>query len=156
MLAIGTPGGDDQTERRPAIVIMYIWTAPGVDTAGFHRATGVSDDQYRAQEAAEAALRTGHGGTAYVERVYTAEAAPALSLCYVRTGTGWQARLGQAGHVEWTALTAPGEVTPMETAGSARALTGTAVSNAASTGDRRRHGRRTTWTHRLALRRANG
>lgn len=135
---------------------MYIWTAPGINTAGFHRATGVSDDQYRAQEAAEAALRTGHGGTAYVERVYTAVVAPALSLCYVRTGTGWQAQLGQAGHVEWTAFTAPGEVSPMETAGSARAVTVTPVSDAASTGDRRGHGWRAIRTHRLALRRANG
>lgn len=105
---------------------MYIWTAPGSDTAGFQRATGVSDNQQRAQEAAEAALRTGQGGTAYVERVYTAAAAPALSLCYVRTGTGWQAQLGQAGSVEWTPFVAPGEVTPMGTAGSTRAVTVTA------------------------------
>lgn len=85
---------------------MYIWTAPASSTASFIRATGVSDDQRRAREAAEAALRTGQGSTAYVERVYTAVAAPALSLCYVRTGTGWQAQLGQAGRVEWQPFTA--------------------------------------------------
>jgi hypothetical protein len=94
---------------------MYIWTAPGTGAAGFLWATGVSDDQHRAREAAETALRNGHAGTAYVERVYTAVVAPALSLCYVRTGTGWQAQLGQAGRVEWTPLTAPCESAPAGT-----------------------------------------
>lgn len=60
----------------------------------------MSNDQHRAREAAEAVLRDGQAGTAYVERVYTAIATPALSLCYVRTGTGWQARLS-SGRVEW-------------------------------------------------------
>lgn len=95
---------------------MYIWTAPGTGTAGFLRATGVSDDQHRARAAAEAALRRGHASTAYVERVYTAVAAPALSLCYMRTGTGWQARLGKAGRVEWTPFTAPAETVSAEMA----------------------------------------
>lgn len=119
-MAIGTPRLDDQTQQRPVNVIMYIWTAPGTGTADFRRATGVSDDQRRAREAAEAALRSGQADTAYVERVYTAVATPALSLCYVRTGTGWQARFGQAGRVEWTPLppgeAAPGEAAAMEAA----------------------------------------
>jgi hypothetical protein len=93
---------------------MYIWTAPGTGAAGFLRATGVSDDQNRARAAAEAALRTSHADTAYLERVYTAVAAPALSLCYVRTGTGWQARLGHAGRVEWTPFTSPVETLSAE------------------------------------------
>jgi len=93
---------------------MYIWTAPGTGAAGFLRASGVSDDQHRARAAAEAALRTGHADTAYVERVYTAVAAPALSLCYIRTGTGWQARFGRAGRVEWTPFTAPVETVSAE------------------------------------------
>jgi uncharacterized protein YndB with AHSA1/START domain len=84
---------------------MYIWTAPGAGTAGFRKASGVSNDQRRAREAAENALRTGRSGTAYVERVYTAIATPALSLSYVRTGTGWEARLGRAGRVEWKPFT---------------------------------------------------
>ena len=108
---------------------MYIWTAPGTGAAGFLRATGVSDDQHRAREAAETALRNGHASTAYVERVYTAVVAPALSLCYVHTGTGWQAQLGQAGRVEWTPLTAPCESapagTPVVEATSAAAITTT-------------------------------
>jgi hypothetical protein len=108
------PGCDDQNGRRRAIVIMYIWTAPGTGAAGFLRATGVSDDQNRARAAAEAALRTSHADTAYLERVYTAVAAPALSLCYIRTGTGWKARLGHAGRVEWTPFTAPVETLSAE------------------------------------------
>ena len=99
---------------KAAIVIMYIWTALGTGSAGFRRASGVSDDQHKAQEAAEAALLTGQAKSAYVERVYTAVAAPALSLCYVRTGTGWQARLGRADRVEWKPFTAPRQPTPAE------------------------------------------
>jgi hypothetical protein len=99
-----------------AIVIMYIWTAPGTGAVGFLRATGVSDDQQRARAAAEAALRRGHASTAYVERVYTAVAAPALSLCYMPTGTCWQARLGKTGRVEWTPFTAPAETVSAEMA----------------------------------------
>jgi hypothetical protein len=101
-------------DEKVAIVIMYIWTAPGTEATGFHRASGVSDDQHRAQEAAEAALRTGHAKTVYVERVYTAIVGPALSLCYVRTGIGWQARLGRAGHVEWNPFTVPRQPAPAE------------------------------------------
>lgn len=84
---------------------MYIWTAPGTGKAGFRKASGVSDDQNRAREAAEKALRTGRSGTAYVERVRTAGATPKLSLSYVRTGTGWEARLSRAGRVEWKPFT---------------------------------------------------
>ena len=87
---------------------MYIWTAPGGGAAGIRRATGVSDDHTRAREAAEAALRNVQAGTAYIERVYTALATPALSLCYVRTGTGWRAQVGQAGRVVWTPFTTAG------------------------------------------------
>jgi hypothetical protein len=83
---------------------MYLWTASGHDIASF-RAAGVSDDQARARNAAEALLRTGKAGSAYIERAYTAMATSTLSLCYVRTGTGWQARLGQAGGVVWTPFT---------------------------------------------------
>jgi hypothetical protein len=83
---------------------MYLWTASGHDIASF-RAAGVSDDQARARNAAEALLRTGKAGTAYIECAYTAMATSTLSLCYVRTGTGWQARLGQAGRIIWTPFT---------------------------------------------------
>jgi hypothetical protein len=83
---------------------MYLWTASGHGIASF-RAAGVSDDQARARNAAETLLRTGKAGTAYIECAYTAMATSTLSLCYVRTGTGWQAQLGQAGRVDWTPFT---------------------------------------------------
>jgi hypothetical protein len=93
-------------ETKARIVIIYLWTAPGTDTAAFHRASGVSDDQARACRAAEVLLRTGQAGVAYVECVYTAIAAATLSLCYVPTGTAWSARLGDGGQVVWTPSTA--------------------------------------------------
>jgi hypothetical protein len=83
---------------------MYLWTASGHDIVNF-RAAGVSDDQARARNAAEALLRTGKAGTACIECAYTAMATSTLSLCYVRTGTGWRARLGQGGQVVWTPFT---------------------------------------------------
>jgi hypothetical protein len=83
---------------------MYLWTASSPGIANF-RAAGVSDDQARARHAAETLLRTGKAGTAYIECAYTAMATSTLSLCYVRTGTGWQARLGQAGRIIWTPFT---------------------------------------------------
>jgi hypothetical protein len=104
MFAISTPAFDQSSRRKPPTVIMYLWTASGHDIANF-RAAGVSDDQARARNAAEALLRTGKAGTAYIECAYTAMATSTLSLCYVRTGTGWRARLGQAGRVVWTPFT---------------------------------------------------
>lgn len=104
MFAISTPAFDSASRRKPPTVIMYLWTASGHDIASF-RAAGVSDDQARARNAAEALLRTVKAGTAYIECAYTAMATSTLSLCYVRTGTGWQAQLGQAGQVVWTPFT---------------------------------------------------
>jgi hypothetical protein len=105
MLATETPRRRQLAIRRLETVIMYIWTAPGNGVAGFRKATGVSDDHDKAREAAEAALRAGHAYTAYIECVRTATATPTLSFCYVRTGIGWWARLGQGGHVVWTPYT---------------------------------------------------
>jgi PhoPQ-activated pathogenicity-related protein len=81
---------------------MYLWTARGPDAAAFRKASGVSDDQSRARQAAELLLRTGEAATAYVECAYTAMTAATLNSCYVRTGAGWWAQLGQAGQVVWT------------------------------------------------------
>jgi hypothetical protein len=92
-------------------VIMYIWTAPGDGAASFRRATGVSDDQDKAREAAEDALRSGRAGTVYIERVHTVTATPALSFRYVRSGTGWWARVGQSGRIVWTPYTVADERT---------------------------------------------
>jgi hypothetical protein len=97
-------------------VIIYIWTAPGGGAAGIRRATGVSDNQTRAREAAEAALRTAQAATACIERVHTELAVSALSLCYVRTGTGWRAQVGQTGGIVWTPFTTAREATSREEA----------------------------------------
>lgn len=83
-------------------MIMYLWTAPGRDAAAFRKASGVSDDQSRARQAAELLLQTGQAATAYVECAYTAMTAATLNFCYVRTGAGWWAQLSQAGQVVWT------------------------------------------------------
>jgi hypothetical protein len=88
-------------------VIVYLWTAPGDDTAAFHQASGVSDDQARACHAAEVLLRTGQACVAYVDCVYTAIAAATLSFCYVPTGTGWCARLGDGDQVVWAPYATP-------------------------------------------------
>lgn len=99
-------------------MIIYLWTAPGAESAAFHRASGVSDDQARACHAAEVLLRTGQAGVAYVECAYTAIEDATLTLSYVPTGTGWWARLGEAGQVIWT---------PYPAAAPAQAATGRAV-----------------------------
>lgn len=108
MFAIRTPAAIRDTNEGPN-VIMYLWTAPGSGAAGFRRATGVSDDQDRAREAAEVLLRSGQASTAYIERVHAATCAPTLSFCYLRTGTGWRARVRRrTGRVIWTPFPAAG------------------------------------------------
>lgn len=97
-----------QLANEGLIVIVYLWTAPGADTAASHRASGISDDQARARHAAEALLRTGQAGVAYVECAYTAIAAATLNFCYVPTGRVWCARLGEGGQILWTPYIPPG------------------------------------------------
>lgn len=84
--------------------MMYLWTAPGWDKSARCSASGVTDSPIAARQAAEAMLRTGQARSAHVECAYTAMAATALSLRYVRTGTGWSAHVSQAGQVIWTAF----------------------------------------------------
>lgn len=86
-------------------VIMYLWTAPGNDGGAARKVSGVTDSASNARQAAEAVLRTGEAGSAYIECAYTAMATRTLSLCYVRTGSGWSGELGQAGQVVWTPFT---------------------------------------------------
>jgi len=88
-------------------VIVYLWTAPGDDSVAFHQASGVSDDQVRARRAAEVLLKTGQAGVAYVDCVYTAIATATLNFCYVPTGKGWCARLGEGDQVIWTPYATP-------------------------------------------------
>jgi hypothetical protein len=86
-------------------VKMYLWTAPGSDKSARRTVSGVTDNASTARQAAEALLRTGQARSALFECAHTAMAARALSLCYVRTGTGWSAHVSQAGQVVWTAFT---------------------------------------------------
>ncbi|MCW2936692.1 MAG: hypothetical protein JWM19_7654 [Actinomycetia bacterium] len=84
--------------------MMYLWTAPGWDESALRTASGVTDNASTARQAAETLLRTGQARSALVECAYTAMAARALSLRYVRTGTGWSGHVSQAGQVVWTAF----------------------------------------------------
>lgn len=86
-------------------MMMYLWTAPGSDQCAQRMASGVTDNASAARQAAETLLRTGQARCALVECAHTAMAARPLSLCYVRTGTGWSAHVSQAGQVVWTAFT---------------------------------------------------
>lgn len=86
-------------------MMMYLWTAPGCDKSARRTASGVTDNASTARQAAETLLRTGQARSALVECAYTAMAARALSLRYVRTGTGWSGHVSQAGQVVWTAFT---------------------------------------------------
>ena len=106
MFAMRNPPERQSHQTKARTVIMYLWTAPGHAKTAFRKATGVTDDQARARHAAELMLRTGQAGTAYIECAYTAMTAATLNFCYVRTGTGWWARVGQAGQVVWTPFTA--------------------------------------------------
>lgn len=87
---------------------MYLWAAPGNDEDAARKVSGVTDNASRARQAAEAVLRTGQAGSAYIECAYTTMASRNLSLCYVRTGTGWSGRLGKAGQVVWTPVSVSG------------------------------------------------
>ena len=86
-------------------MMMYLWTAPGWDKSVRQIASGVTDSASTARQAAETLLSTGQARSALVECAYTAMAMRALSLRYVRTGTGWSAHVSQAGQVVWTAFT---------------------------------------------------
>jgi hypothetical protein len=92
--------------------MMYLWTAPGSDGVTLRHASGVTDSAVAAQRAAESLLRTGQAGSACIECAYTVVGAPALSLCYVRTGTGWSGHVGQAGQVVWTPFPQPESARP--------------------------------------------
>jgi len=85
-------------------MMMYLWTVPGWDKSVLRTVSGVTDSASTARQAAETLLRTGQARSALVECAYTATAMKALSLRYVRTGTGWSAHVSQAGQVVWTAF----------------------------------------------------
>ena len=69
-------------------MIVYLWDAHGADQS----AAGISGDETRAREAAEACLRSAYATSARVEAALLATSARTLQPCYERTGTAWQAR----------------------------------------------------------------
>jgi len=69
-------------------MIVYLWDAHGPGGS----AAGISGDETRAREAAEACLTTGCATSARVEAALLATSARTLQPRYERTGTAWQAR----------------------------------------------------------------
>lgn len=78
-------------------MIVYLWSTSG---AGCH-ASGISDSDERARDAAGACVASGRADGAYVEQALTAIDATTLIDGYVRTGEGWTARRASTGVVRW-------------------------------------------------------
>jgi hypothetical protein len=83
-------------------MMMYLWTAPGCGAAAARHTSGVTDSASTARQAAESLMRAGQADSACIECAYTAMGTSALSLCYVRTGSGWSGQLTRADQVVWT------------------------------------------------------
>jgi hypothetical protein len=77
-------------------MIVWLWDAGS--------AHGVSDDDARAREAAEALIRDGRALSARVEMAVM-NSVRALDPGYGRLGRGWTAHPRQNGPVRWVALT---------------------------------------------------
>jgi len=67
-------------------------------------ARGVTDDETRAREAAEAFIRSGRADTARVERASLVTEVRALTTGYARTGQGWTAQPRRNGPIRWVPL----------------------------------------------------
>jgi hypothetical protein len=80
-------------------MIVWLWDVPGPTRCG----CGISDDEGRAREAAEAYLQNGRAGAARVEEAWAILGIPTLTSGYERTGQGWRARL-QGGRISWEPL----------------------------------------------------
>jgi len=77
-------------------MIVWLWDAPGPTCCG----RGVTDDEGRAREAAEACLRNGQASIARVEQAWAVLGIQTLTSGYERIGQGWQAVL-QGGGIAW-------------------------------------------------------
>jgi hypothetical protein len=78
-------------------VIVWLW-----DTSGPSRnERGITDNQARAQQAAEARLHSGEASAARVERAVTILGIHTLTTGYQRTGDGWSAQ-HHDGRITWT------------------------------------------------------
>jgi hypothetical protein len=80
------------------------WTWDGTADGGAAR--GLSDDETRARDAAEAWLRANPGATAVLTRAHLADGATTLSAFWVRTGHPKQSRRLHNGRITWVRVTA--------------------------------------------------
>jgi hypothetical protein len=78
-------------------VIVWLWDASGPTRSG----RGVTDDEARARQAAEAWIRSGHANTARVEKALARLGIESLTSDYVRTGHGWVAQHHRDGRIAW-------------------------------------------------------
>ena len=78
-------------------VIVWLWDVSGPART----ACGVTDDQARARQTAEAILTAGQGTTAALEQAVLGLGAGSMTYGYQRTGQAWHALVSD-GHVTWT------------------------------------------------------
>lgn len=78
-------------------MIVWLWDAGS--------AHGVSDDDGRARDAAEAFIRSGRASSATVERAHLITGIQSLYSGYARLGRGWTTHPRKGGPVRWVALT---------------------------------------------------
>ena len=83
-------------------MIVWLW-----DAGNGH---GVTDDEVRARQAAEAFIRGGQAGAARVERAHLVTEIRALTSGYARTGHGWTAQPRRNGLIKWVPLPATPEL----------------------------------------------
>jgi len=83
-------------------MIVWLWDARGPARSGL----GVTDNDARARQAAEAWMRRGHASAARVEKALARLGIESLTSGYLRTGQGWAAQRQHDGRIVWTALPA--------------------------------------------------
>jgi hypothetical protein len=88
-----------------ATVIVYLWDADGPAS----NALGVTDDESRAREAAEAFIHSGRATAARVEMAHFVTGVRSLNTGYARLGQGWKAQL-RNGRIRWVPLPASPEL----------------------------------------------
>jgi hypothetical protein len=82
-------------------VVVWLWDACGP----IRRGCGITDDQGRARQAAEACLRSGHAHDARVEEARVVLGIQTLTTGYRRTGHGWRAQRGARSGITWVPFT---------------------------------------------------
>jgi hypothetical protein len=84
-------------------VIVWLWDASIPARSG----RGVTDDETRARQAAEAWMCSGNAGGVRVEKAFTVLGNATLTVGYERTGEGWAAQRDPGGRITWTPFTMP-------------------------------------------------